>query len=152
MEKKEDISPCLFISKQYSIIAGRRHNIVRGVEEFEMTESSYADDDAFLFPSMEIAERGTPCSMKHCAEWGMEVQSGITETPHTKGKTSKTELLFVAKPYYTKPSTRDDTNLSPIILEEGRLIPVVNKFCYLGSIINHDLRESEDVDNRYGET
>ena len=86
--------------------------------------------------------------MKHCAEWGMEVHSGITETPDTKGKISKTELLFVAKPSYTKPSTRDYTNLSPIILEEGRFIPVVNKFCYLGSIINHDLRESEDVDNR----
>ena len=40
------------------------------------------------------------------------------------------------------------TNLSPIILEEGHFIPVVNKFCYLGSIINHDLRTSEDVDNR----
>ena len=81
--------------------------------------------------------------MKHCAEWGMEVNSGITETPDTKGKTSKTELLFVEKPSHTKL-----TNLSPIILEEGRFIPVVNKFCYLGSIINHDLRESEDIDNR----
>ena len=88
--------------------------------------------------------------MKHCAKWGMEVQSGITETPDTKGKTSRTELLFVAKPNnsYIKPSTRNDTNLSPIILEEGRFISIVNKFCYLGSIINHDLRESEDVDNR----
>ena len=28
------------------------------------------------------------------------------------------------------------------------MIPVVNKFYYLGSIINHDLRESEDDDNR----
>ena len=81
-------------------------------------------------------------------------RSRITETPDTKGKTSKTELLFVAKPNnsYTKPSTRNDTNLSPIILEERRFIPVVNKFCYLGSIINHDLRESEDVDNRTKKT
>ena len=81
--------------------------------------------------------------MKHCAEWGLGVHSGITETPDAKGKTSKTELLFVEKPSHTEL-----TNLSPIILEEGRFIPVVNKFCYLGSIINHDLRESEDVDNR----
>ena len=35
-----------------------------------------------------------------------------------------------------------------MILEEGRFIPVINKFFYLGSIINHDSRESEDVDNR----
>ena len=115
-----------------------------------MKELAYADGAAFLFPSREIDERDTPRVMKHCAEWGMEVHSGITETPDTKGKTSKTELLFVAKPNnsYTKPSTQNDTNLSPIILEEGRFIPVVNKFCYLGPIINHNLRESEDVDNR----
>ena len=75
--------------------------------------------------------------MKHCAEWGMEVHSGITETPDAKSKTSKTELLFIEKPSHTEL-----TNLSPIILEEGLFIPVVNKFCYLGSIINHDLRES----------
>ena len=66
----------------------------------------------------------------------MEVHSGITETPDAKGKTSKTELLFVEKPSHTKL-----TNLSPIILEEGRFIPVVNKIFYLGSIINHNLRE-----------
>ena len=58
-------------SKQDSIITGRRHNIVRGVEEFAMTESAYADDAAFIFPSREIAERDTPRIMKHCAEWGM---------------------------------------------------------------------------------
>ena len=118
------------------------------MEEFAITESAYADDAAFLFPSREISERDTPRIMKNYAEWGMEVHSGITENPDTKGKTSKTELLFVAKPSYTEPSTREDTNLSPIILEEGRFIPVINKFCYLVSIINHDLRESEDVDNR----
>ena len=60
MKKKEDTSPCLFRSKQDSIITGRRHNIVRGVEEFAMTESEYADDAAFLFPSIEISERDTP--------------------------------------------------------------------------------------------
>ena len=31
-KQKEDTSPCLFRSKQDSIITGRRHNIVRGVE------------------------------------------------------------------------------------------------------------------------
>ena len=88
-KQKEDTSPCLFRSKQDSVITGRRHNIVRGVEEFSMTESAYADDAAFLFPSSEISERNTPQIMKHCAEWGMEVHSGITETPDAKGKTSK---------------------------------------------------------------
>ena len=115
-KQKEDTSPCLFRSKQDSIITGRRHNIVHCVEEFAMTESAYADDASFLFSSREIAERDTPRIMKHCVKWGMEVHSGITETPDTKGKTSKTELLFVAKPSYTKPSTRNDTNISPIIL------------------------------------
>ena len=81
-----------------------------------MTESAYADDTAFLFPSKEIDERDTPQIMKHCAKWGMEVHSGITETLDAKGKISKTELLFVEKPSHTKPSTREDTNLCPIIL------------------------------------
>ena len=79
-----------------------------------MTESAYADGAAFLFPSIEISERNTPRIMKHCAELGMEVHSGITETPDAKGKTSKTELRFVEKPSHTKL-----TNLSPIILEGG---------------------------------
>ena len=59
-KQKEDTSPCLFRSKQDSIITGQRHNIVHGVEEFSMTESAYADDAAFIFPSREIAERDTP--------------------------------------------------------------------------------------------
>ena len=76
-----------------------------------MTESAYADNASFLFPFREIDERNTPLIMKHCAEWGMEVHSGITEIPDAKGKTSKTELLFVEKPSHTEL-----TNLSPIIL------------------------------------
>ena len=74
-KQKGDTSPCLFRSKQDSII------IVRGVEEFAMTESAYANDANFLFPSREISEHDDPRIMKHCAEWGMEVHSGITETP-----------------------------------------------------------------------
>ena len=67
-----------------------------------MIESAYADDAAFLFPSRENFERDTHRIMKHCAEWGMEVHSGITETPDSKGKTSKMELLFVEKPSHTE--------------------------------------------------
>ena len=51
-KQKEETSTCLFRSKQDSIITGQRHNIVRGVEEFAMTESAYADNAAFLFPSI----------------------------------------------------------------------------------------------------
>ena len=70
-KQKEDTSPCLFRSKQDPIITGQRHNIVHGVEEFAMTESAYANNAAFLFPSREIAERNTPRIMKYCTEWGM---------------------------------------------------------------------------------
>ena len=63
-----------------------------------MTESAYAKDAAFLFPSREIDERDTTKIIKHCDKWGTEVHSGITKTIDTKVKTSKTELLFVAKP------------------------------------------------------
>ena len=119
-KQKEDILPCLFRSKQDSIITGRLCNIVRGVEEFAMTESAYADDAVFIFLSRETAERDTPRIMKHYAEWGMEVPSGITKTPDAKGKTSKTELIFVEKPSHTKL-----TNISSIILEEGRFILLI---------------------------
>ena len=69
-KQKEDTSPCLFRSTQDSIITGQRHNIVRGVEEFAITESAYADDAAFLFPSREIAERDTPRIMKKLCRMG----------------------------------------------------------------------------------
>ena len=115
-KQKEDTSPCLSRSKQDSIITGRRHNIIHAVEEFAMTESAYADDAAFLFQSIENDERETPRIMKHFNEWGMEIHSGIAETPDTKGKASKTELLFVAKPSYNEPSTLNDTSIPPIIL------------------------------------
>ena len=59
-KQKKYTSPCLFRSKQDSIITGQRHNILRGVEKFAMTESAYADDAAFLFPSIQIDERDTP--------------------------------------------------------------------------------------------
>ena len=70
-KQKEDTSPCDIIPKKDSIITGRRQNIVRGVEEFAMKESAYAEDATFLLPSREISERDTPRIMKHCSKWGM---------------------------------------------------------------------------------
>ena len=65
------------------------------------------------------------------------------QNPRRKRQNIKNWVAFRRKPSHTKL-----INLSPIFLEEGLFITVVNKFCYLGSIINHNLRESEDVENR----
>ena len=114
-----------------------------------MTESAYADDAAFLFPSREISERDTPRIMKHCAKWGMEVHSGITETPDTKGKTSKTELLFVAKPSYTEQSTRERHQSLPYSFRGRALYTSRQKIMLPG--INHQPRSqgAEFVDDWY---
>eukprot|EP00957_Ditylum_brightwellii_P153125 11655426-Ditylum_brightwellii.AAC.2 len=48
-KKKEGHSICLFQAKQYSTLIDHCYNLVRGVEEFEMSKSAYAADVAFYF-------------------------------------------------------------------------------------------------------
>eukprot|EP00957_Ditylum_brightwellii_P054005 4090483-Ditylum_brightwellii.AAC.1 len=88
-------------------MTGCYYNTIRGVEEFELSESAYADDAAFLFSLRAAAEQETPCIYQHCTDWGMEVRSGTPTTSTTKGKVSKSKILFIAKPSssYTIPST-----------------------------------------------
>ena len=80
--------------------------------------------------------------------YSMEVHTGTAPTPTTKGKDSKSEILFIAKPpqSYNNPSTFDNTDLSPIIVQNRKHIPIVEKFCYLGSIISRDLKDGNDID------
>jgi hypothetical protein len=149
-KKKEGRSMCLFRTKQDSTLTGRRYNTVRGVEEFEMSESAYADDAAFLFPSREIAARDTSHIIQHCNDWGMEIHHGLLENGNGKQKESKTKLLFVAKPFhsYNNPPTFDDADLSLLMIDNQKFIPVVNSFCYLGSMVTTDLKDSTDVNTR----
>ena len=76
----------------------------------------------------------------------MEVHEG------TATKDSKSEVMFIAAPehMYTNPVTydRDELFLSDVIVGDGRFIPVVLLFKYLGSILTSDCRDSADVDAR----
>ena len=74
----------------------------------------------------------------------MEVHVGHCDQPN---KPSKTEILFVSAPQssYAEPTTFDDRNLQPINLGNNRFLPVVTKFSYLGTTLNIDCRDNEDV-------
>eukprot|EP00957_Ditylum_brightwellii_P180384 13741063-Ditylum_brightwellii.AAC.1 len=98
-------------------MTGRHYNTIRGVEEFELSESAYADNAVFLFSSRAAAEQETPRVYQHCTDWGMGVHSGTATTSITKGKVSKSKILFIAKPSssYTDPSAYDNTDLSPVL-------------------------------------
>ena len=61
-------------------------------------------------------------------------------------KDSKTEMLFCARPLWTyqDKETLDDTNLDDITLPNGRFIPVISEFRYLGSYITRDGTDTKD--------
>ena len=81
---------------------------------------------------------------EHFARFGMEVHEGIV------GKDSKSEILFVAAPecMYDDAESFDGVDLSDVDLGNGRYIPVVSVFKYLGSMLTRDCRDSADVDAR----
>ena len=89
------------------------------------------------------AETFTPLLMEHFKRWGLEVHAG-SYSPH---KDSKTEVLFCARPLWTyqDKETLDDTNLDDISLPNGRFIPVISEFRYLGSYITRDGTDTKDV-------
>ena len=49
---------------------------------------------------------------------------------------------------YTNQLTFDGCDLSDINLGNGIFMPIVDQFCYLGSILARDCRDTADVNNR----
>ena len=133
---------CTFRSKKDFILTGRRPN-VKGID-FSISDSEYADDAAILFDSRETLETFTPLLINHFEKFGMEVHVFHPDQPN---KPSKTEVLFVSGPpsSYINHITLADRNLQPIDLGNNKLLPVVTKFSYLGSTLNTDCRDNEDV-------
>ena len=87
-----------------------------------------------------------PLLMEHFERWDMEIHSrGLGSA-----KGSKSEVLFCAAPprCYSDPVTFDGADLSDIQLPDGRSMPVVDKFCYLGSWITRYCGDALDVDSR----
>ena len=69
---------------------------------------------------------------------------GDLENPE---KPAKTEVLFVSvrEMSYRNATTFDNTDLSEINIVGNRFFPVVEKFCYLGTMITRDCKDNEDV-------
>ena len=135
---------CVFRSKQDYTMTGRSYK-ARG-DEFELADSEYADDTAVLFEDRTEAEVGVPHIINHFARFGMEVHQGDR---HPK-KGSKSEVLFCSKPLhlYEDRETLDNTDLSDIELGNGRFIPIVDEFCYLGSMVDRECGDETDIDAR----
>ena len=49
---------------------------------------------------------------------------------------------------YQNPETYDEADLSDILIDADRYIPVVNHFPYLGSFISSDITDEKDVTTR----
>ena len=73
----------------------------------------------------------------------MEVHTGNRE-PRTE---SETEILFCLKllSMYQNPETYDEADLSDILIDDDRYIPVVNHFPYFGSFISSDTTDEKDI-------
>ena len=143
--KAYDRPLCIFRTKEDFRLTGRRFNAA-GID-FQVDDSEYADDTAVLFESRADIEFYAPLLNLHFRKFGMEIHVGDHNVPD---KPSKTEVLFVAKPpkSYTNPETYDDTDLSDIELGNQTFFPVVDKFCYLGTYISRDCKDSVDVTHR----
>ena len=113
-------------------------------EEFSVPDLEYPDDTAVLFETRESLVESVPVLIAHFARFGMEIHRA------TPGKEPKTVILFVAAPghTYNDSSTYDGRDLSNVVLEDGKYIPVVDKFKYLGSILTRDCRDDADVEAR----
>ena len=135
--KKTNRPLCLFHTKHDFQMTGRRYN-TKGFE-FPVEDSEYADDKAVLFESRETLTEYSPLLVEHFDHFGMEIHKGDLEHPD---KLAKTEVLFVSAPLksYRNATTFDDTDLSNINIGGSYFFPVVEKFCYLGTMITRDLQ------------
>ena len=128
------------------VISGRQRPATARGEDFSVPDSEYADDTALPFPARCVLEKMVLLLMEHFERWDMEIHSrGLGSA-----KGSKSEVLFCAAPprCYSDPVTFDGADLSDIQLPDGRSMPVVDKFCYLGSWITRYCGDALDVDSR----
>ena len=143
--KLHDRPLCLYRTKEDFIMTGRRPS-TKG-SEFHVDDSEYADDTAILFDNRSDTVTYSPLLVTHFRCYGMEIHVGDTLSPE---KPSKTEILFVSKSpkSYVDPATYDNVDLSPVKLDTHTFFPVVDHFCYLGSLISRDCKDDMDVANR----
>ena len=143
--KAYDRPLCMFYTKDDFTLTGRKYN-TKG-DQFPVDDSEYADDTAVLFETRDDITTFSPLLVTHFNRFGTEIHVGDLDQPN---KPSKTVVLFVSKPLksYENPDTFDGTDLSNIDIGDRKYFPVVDKFCYLGSFITRDCKDSEDVNHR----
>ena len=134
---------CIFYTKMDDILTGRKPS-TKNCEQFTLPDSEYADDTAVLFTSRESVEIYLPLLIQHFLKFGLEVHVGTQE------KSSKSEILFVSAPnrVYTDKVSFDNADLTDVRINDESFIPIVNSFCYLGSLLSTDCRDMLDVVSR----
>eukprot|EP00957_Ditylum_brightwellii_P188236 14329605-Ditylum_brightwellii.AAC.1 len=81
---------CLLRAKRGSIITGWHYNTIHDADAFEMSESAYDNDAAFVFSSRAVLARETPFTLQHCSIWEIEDNHGLLATYRERQKESKT--------------------------------------------------------------
>ena len=138
--KAEFVRPlCMFRTNADFVMTGR--DINADGDDFDLSDSEYADDTAVLFVSRDDVVESTPVMIGHFARFGMDIHVG------SEGNDSKSVVLFAAAPshVYEDPDTYDGQDLSNIELGDGTFMPVVAEFRYLGSFLTRDCRDDRDV-------
>ena len=153
-KKTHKYNRCVFRSKPDWVLSGRRFNAGNRSDEFEVTDSMYADDSSLLFCSRKDVETNCPKVNSHFGRFGMQVHARARTDPNP----AKSEVLFVAAPgiLYDDPETFSDAHRDGIIrprdlsdVDVGNgTCPVVDRFKYLGSFLHRKCRDTTDVDER----
>lgn len=124
--------------RQYGMLAGQKPDTKESELALQLFYILYVDDGAFAFENRTDATKGAAILYKHLARFGLIMHIG------RQGKQSKTEAMYF-------PSKIDGYTLAAeteqIVVEDG-YITYCDKFKYLGSIIEPNLRDHLEIRTR----
>ena len=141
----------IFHTKEDHVIHGRDINTKHKTACFELAEGLYADDALFIFLSRCSMEIAAKIIDRHFKKFGL-----LIHRAKKKGDKSKTECMYFphrnldwgtstdANPNYLRYKNADKSDVQV----DGGFFTFTDKFKYLGSIINWDLEDDEDVARR----
>ena len=110
------------------------------VSDTDLAKSLYADDQAFIFTSRPDLIRGSDIIYRLLVRFGLMMHVGKND-----GK-SKTEAMLI--PGLGRKYEDGDTSDYIITSSDGGTVQFTKSFKYLGSVINSDGTDDEDIDNR----
>ena len=114
--------------------ASRRGTLCQG---FVVWALLYMDDMWAAADSRENLRTNLNTFVRIAKAFGLEMHAG------TPGCDSKTKAMMVPA-----VKSRDVQNLSPLVLEDGRTIPFVKSFKYLGSVFHDSLKDEVAISER----